>query len=359
MYNINHNFTYRQKDKGWQVILSYKDGDKWRQKSKQGLKTKQQAKAAGDKLLSELQRTFVPSSNELAGTTLREFVPIVIKDKKLAPATKYAYGRVPVFFTDIADKVVSQITTSDIIRVVATKKGVMRDSTIQHRLAMLNAVFVHAINVYGIATRNPVQAVPRAKRIKRPSIKAISYNDFKRLMESRGGKNLERYKLCCQIAYYTGMRFGEMAALTWDDISFESRQITVKRQIKRYSHNNVNTYAIGPLKTANSYRTIPIPDVLIEALKQWKGKNVSESVLGFTVSCTRPINYWIQKTLPNTSIHDFRHTYATNLLANGVDIQTVAALCGDSVGTIISTYLDFTEEMRKKAAKNVNTIFRK
>lgn len=88
-------------------------------------------------------------------------------------------------------------------------------------------------------------------------------------------------------------------------------------------------------------------------------KNVSESVLGFTVSCTHPINYWIQKTLPNTSIHDFRHTYATNLLANGVDIQTVAALCGDSVGTIISTYLDFTEEMRKKAAKNVNTIFRK
>ena len=128
MYNINHNFTYRQKDKGWQVILSYKDGDKWRQKSKQGLKTKQQAKAAGDKLLSELQRTFVPSSNELAGTTLREFVPIVIKDKKLAPSTKYAYGRVPVFFADIADKVVSQITTSDIIRVVATKKGVMYDS---------------------------------------------------------------------------------------------------------------------------------------------------------------------------------------------------------------------------------------
>ncbi|MFV0616837.1 tyrosine-type recombinase/integrase [Megasphaera sp. WILCCON 0056] len=359
MYNINHNFTYRQKDKGWQVILSYKDGDKWRQKSKQGLKTKQQAKAVGDKLLSELQRTFVPSSNELAGITLREFVPIVIKDKKLAPSTKYAYERVPVFFSDIADKVVSQITTSDIICVIATKKNTMLDSTIRHRLAMLNAVFAHAINVYGIAVRNPVQAVPKAKRKKRPSIKAISRDDFKRLMESHSGKNHEMCKLCCQIAYYTGMRFGEMVGLTWDDISFDCQQITVKRQIRRYYHNGVNTYAIGPLKTANSYRTIPIPDVLIEALKQWKGKTVSESVLGFTGSNTQLINRWIKKTLPNTSIHDFRHTYATNLLANGVDIQTVAALCGDSVGTIISTYLDFTEEMRKKAAQNVDTIFTK
>lgn len=359
MYNINHNFTYRQKDKGWQVILSYKDGNKWRQKSKQGLKTKQQAKAAGDKLLSELQRTFVPSSNELAGITLREFVPIVIKDKKLAPSTKYAYERVPVFFADIADKVVSQITTSEIIRIIATKKGIMTDSTIQHRLALLNAVFTHAINVYGIATSNPVQAVPRAKQKKRQSIKAISQDDFKKLMESGGGKNLDRYKLCCQIAYYTGMRFGEIIALTWDDISFESRQINVKRQIKRYRHNGVNVYDIGPLKTANSYRIIPVPDILLNALKQWKEKTVSKSVLGFKVSCTHPINYWIQKTLPNTSIHDFRHTYATNLLANGVDIQTVAALCGDSVGTIISTYLDFTEEMRKKAAQNVNTIFGK
>ncbi|WP_417095408.1 tyrosine-type recombinase/integrase, partial [Megasphaera sp.] len=90
-----------------------------------------------------------------------------------------------------------------------------------------------------------------------------------------------------------------------------------------------------------------------------KQKSASESVLGLTSSNTQLINRWIKKTLPNTSIHDFRHTYATNLLANGVDIQTVAALCGDSVGTIISTYLDFTEEMRKKAAQNVDTIFTK
>lgn len=356
MYNINHNFTYRQKDKGWQVILSYKDGDKWRQKSKQGLKTKQQAKAAGDKLLSELQRTFVPSSNELAGITLREFVPIVIKDKTLTPSTEYAFRRVPVFFDEIADKVLSTITTSDIINVISRKEG-LSNRTIRLRLAVLNTIFNHAIRVYGIAAQNPAQAVPRAKLPKHSAIKAISHDDFLLLMKSRCSPKHENYKVCCQTAYYTGMRFGEMAGLTWDDVSFESRQITVKHQLKAYYHNGKRLYGRGPLKTANSYRTIPIPDVLLKILGDWKKKTMSESVLGFTNSDTTPLNRWIKRTLPNTSIHDFRHTYATNLLANGVDIQTVAALCGDSVGTIISTYLDFTEEMRKKAANDVNTIF--
>ncbi|MDU7714688.1 MAG: Arm DNA-binding domain-containing protein, partial [Clostridium butyricum] len=42
---MEYNVTYRQKDKGWQFIISYKDyNGKWRQKSKQGFKTKKEAK---------------------------------------------------------------------------------------------------------------------------------------------------------------------------------------------------------------------------------------------------------------------------------------------------------------------------
>ena len=69
------------------------------------------------------------------------------------------------------------------------------------------------------------------------------------------------------------------------------------------------------------------------------------------------INRWINKSIPGRSIHAFRHTYATNLLAHGVDVQTVAALCGDTVKTIINNYIDYTNEMRKKAAHDINRIF--
>lgn len=359
MYDITHNFTYRQKDKGWQVILSYKDGDKWRQKSKQGLKTKQLAKAAGIKLYEDLKKSFIPSSNDMASITLKEFVPIVIKDKPaLSESSRYAVTRVPVFFDDIADKRLSKITTADIIRSLSKKHG-YSDSTIAHRLRFLNLVFAHAIKIYGIPIQNPVTNVPRTNHVCNSRIKAISRTDFERLLASKVPRNHENFKPCIQLAYYTGMRFGEMAGLSWEDVSFSNGIISVRKQLKMARANGKVYYRIGPLKTRNSYRDIPIPAVLIQPLQDWKPKANTSSVLGFHTSVTFSINEWIKKTLPNTTIHDFRHTYATNLLANGMDVKTVAALCGDTVNTIINTYIDFTDEMRKKASRDVDAIFSK
>ena len=53
----------------------------------------------------------------------------------------------------------------------------------------------------------------------------------------------------------------------------------------------------------------------------------------------------------------FRHTYATTLLGNNVDIQTVASLLGDNINTVIKTYIHYSDEMRKNAADNVANIF--
>lgn len=359
MYDITHNFTYRQKDKGWQVILSYKDGDTWRQKSKQGLKTKQLAKAAGIRLYEDLKKSFIPSSNIMANITLNEFIPLVVKDKSsLSDSSKYAVIRITAFFDDLANKVLSNITTADIIRSLSKKSG-YSDNTIANKLGILNMVFAHAIKIYGVPIQNPVTNVPRAKHIKKSRVKAISQADFERLLSSKSPRNHENYKICVQMAYYTGMRFGEMAGLSWDDISFSDGIISVNKQLKITYINGKIHYQLGTLKTRNSYRDIPIPAVLIQILNQWKERTNADSVLGFRTSDTYAINIWIQKTLPNTSIHDFRHTYATNLLANGMDVKTVAALCGDTVNTIINTYIDFTEEMRKKASRDVEAIFSK
>lgn len=359
MYDITHNFTYRQKDKGWQVILSYKDGDRWRQKSKQGLKTKQLAKAAGLRLYEDLKKSFVPSSNDLAHITLKEFIPIFIKDKPLlSDSSKYSFNRIPIFFDDLGNKMLAKITTADIIRAV-TKNNHYADHTISQQLALLHAVFSHAINVYGFTMNNPVSNVPRRKRIKSSRIKSVSQADFERLLASDVSPKHENYKICVQLAYYTGMRFGEMAGLSWDDVSFSTGIISVKRQLKVCRIDGKVQHRIGALKTNNSYRDIPMPGILIRVLSDWKPNTVPTSVLGFRTAESYPLNYWIKKTLPNTSIHDFRHTYATNLLANGVDVKTVAALCGDTVTTIINTYIDFTEEMRKKASRDVDAIFSK
>ena len=357
MYNINHNFTYRQKDKGWQVILSYKDGDKWRQKSKQGLKTKQQAKDAGNKLLAELQRTFVPSSNELADITLRDFIPIMLRDKQeLALSSQKAYKKTAVFFDELADKPLRSITRQQIIAIL-NEKNQYAPKTKELRLTTLRSILNHARANYGLVSINPASRIqiPRPKEAKK--IRAISAVEFQSLIDSKVRKGCEYYKDIVMVAYYSGMRYGEIIALEWGDIDFHNYTLTVARQIKQQPSDGKPVYAVGPLKTQNSYRTIPIPALLVETLE--KVSRTADRVFPLASPYTHNVNQWIQRTLPHTSIHDMRHSYATNLIANGVDVQTVAALLGDTINTVINTYLDFTEDMRRAASDSVNRIFSK
>ena len=58
----------------------------------------------------------------------------------------------------------------------------------------------------------------------------------------------------------------------------------------------------------------------------------------------------------NASIHDCRHTYATTLLANGLDYKTVAEFMGDNVQTIIKTYSHFTKDMFDNAKTRIDNI---
>ena len=60
---------------------------------------------------------------------------------------------------------------------------------------------------------------------------------------------------------------------------------------------------------------------------------------------------------PDLSPHCLRHTYATRLLSQGVDVRTVAALIGDSTQTVIRTYIHYTDDMRMAAAKDIEKIF--
>lgn len=66
---MDYNITYRQKDKGWQFIISYKLNGKWKQKSKQGFKTKKEAKPFAEKMLKEIKKSYTNNNNKLTINT--------------------------------------------------------------------------------------------------------------------------------------------------------------------------------------------------------------------------------------------------------------------------------------------------
>ena len=79
---MQYNFTIRKKDKGYQIIVSYKDGIKWRQKSKQGFATQREAKLYGQIIIDELKKTVTnPLDDSLKNITFIELCELYMREK--------------------------------------------------------------------------------------------------------------------------------------------------------------------------------------------------------------------------------------------------------------------------------------
>lgn len=147
------------------------------------------------------------------------------------------------------------------------------------------------------------------------------------------------------LALYTGIRIGELCALTWNDINFANPSISINKTLQRIlikssSHNHHSEIIITPPKSASSIRVVPIPQALIPLLKTHEPDNPQFYVLTASIQYTEPRVYrlYYMKLLKSLSIshlafHGLRHTFATNLISKGADVKTVSELLGHSVVT--------------------------
>ena len=289
----------------------------------------------------------------MAGITLIEFAKHYLKHKHtLAPGSKRGYMVTVRSLGQLADKPISQITFMDIQDAVAGWK--LSPVTQNNYKARLESIFRAAVKPYGLISANPMTDVEVAKKRKRETVKTISEDKYQEILRSLARR--PQVRMAIIIGWYTGMRRGEISALTWDDISFTDATITVSKQVAYI--NNKEMAVVTTTKSRNGQRIIPIPSELVAALRQYR-QDVPINIDGCLFR--RPVSLYLQLATMlrkhNVRPHMIRHTYATRLLAKGVDVQTVAALLGDNVQTVISTYIHYTEEMRKAAADSIEKIF--
>lgn len=174
------------------------------------------------------------------------------------------------------------------------------------------------------------------------------------------------------VALGTGMRLGEIFGLHWDSVNLERKTITVRRSLVTTSSGNLLQ---NNVKTMRSYRTIDIPDNVVNALKEYRkleemlGKKVKD-VMVFTRpngNCYDPANfsYRIFKNLvakvgisKAVRFHDLRHTHATMLLAKGVNIKVISERLGhSSIRITLDTYSHVVPSMQDEAIKALDEIF--
>ena len=160
------------------------------------------------------------------------------------------------------------------------------------------------------------------------------------------------------LALYTGMRIGEVCALEWQDIDFNQKTITIRKTIGRvYDCETKSTQKIiSTPKTKNSYREIPISNMLLKCLKVIRKEAKGTFVVGTSSTAQEPriyrdyFNRLLKKLeIPKMVFHGLRHTFATRCIESQCDYKTVSAILGHSnIATTLNLYVHPNLNQKKK-----------
>lgn len=193
----------------------------------------------------------------------------------------------------------------------------------------------------------------------RSEVKAFSVEEQERIL---GAITEEKY-LPILTAMYTGLRIGEIAGLTWNDIDWKEKVLYVRNNAQRVRTKKKTQHSelvIMSPKTTLSQRVIPLSESLVEKL--WALHEVSNSSFVFSNKQgpldPRTIRNRFKKVkeiaqVSDLPFHALRHTFATRCIENGVTVTTVSALLGHkSIKMTLDIYTSsFISEKREAISK--------
>ena len=191
-------------------------------------------------------------------------------------------------------------------------------------------------------------------------------DEFRRITEAVLAKP-SPLKMGILLCLTTGMRIGEVCGLRFSDIDWEKKTIRVCRTVERIykvspdgKPGGTTELIISEPKTKNSRREIPLMREVIPMLKAYSKVSTPDYyVCTQSEHVTEPRTYrnsyrrFILKEVGLTrciKFHGLRHTFATTLIENKVDVKTVSSLLGHSdISTTLNVYVHPSEESKRNA----------
>ena len=159
----------------------------------------------------------------------------------------------------------------------------------------------------------------------------------------------------------TGLRRGELLALQWDDLDFQTGELRITRQVQRIR----GELTITQPKTRSSSRSIILPKVILDILKNHRQCTGSrwmfpsprkEDSPRDPAAVRKKLSTILERAgCKHVRFHDLRHTFATKALEHGMDIKTLSAIIGHvSSATTLNVYAHATDGMRQSAAAKID-----
>lgn len=208
--------------------------------------------------------------------------------------------------------------------------------------------------------------------IKKMSLPKLNKKEIQ-ILSNKEKQKLEKYcieqnslkSLGILICLNTGLRVGEVCALRWENIDFESKKIHIEKTIERiYSkEENKTIVIIDTPKSITSVRTIPINSKLYNILKQIRGKSKKTDFVltGSSEHYVEPRNYQyhFKEILKRSKVkkykfHTLRHTFATNCIEAGMDIKSLSEILGHAdVSITLNIYVHSSDKAKRKYLEKI------
>lgn len=354
--------VYKDEKTGkWYVKTYYTDytGTK-KQKMKRGFALQRDAK--------EWERQFLEQQQGKPNMSFSSMCELFLDDKKAhAKLSSYKSEKqrleawvIPYF----KDKPLSSITAADVRKWQAELKtatgatGQPLSPSYLHNIVMeLSAVFNFAVKYYGL-TQNPCRIAGDNIGKKVKSVQFWTKEEFDRFIDTFD-KNDPFYTAFLAL-YYTGMRIGELMALTFADIDTVQGIVTINKTYHKIDGKTV----ITPPKTAKGNRSITIPRFLCKCLERHMGRIYAPTpdTRVFQSSKDPYLRHMKQHEavagLHHIRLHDIRHSHASLLIELGFSALLVSERLGhENVSTTLDIYSHLFPSKQSEVSEKLDSLY--
>jgi len=212
-------------------------------------------------------------------------------------------------------------------------------STVNRYLQLMGKMFNLAIEE-GYLEENPARKVKSFSEKNNLKERILTEEEEEKLMENCS----DTLKSIVAVALNTGMRRAEILNLTWNQVDFQAKRIKVEKT------------------KSGKVRFIPINDDLFKQILKRKNENGQSAFVFLNPATKKP--FLDMKTpfkracriseIEGLRFHDLRHTFATRLVANGIDVETVRDLLGHYSIVITQRYTHSSDERKRKAIETLS-----
>ncbi|EGO7946514.1 site-specific integrase [Enterococcus faecalis] len=336
------------------------------QKTKRGFESQREAKRAYDKYLlthgfNESLSNQISSANQM---TFEEFYRVRFVnwyEKQVKPQTyenaQFIFEKKMRYFyhlkikdigsQDIEDWMYELSQTATRSSKKQEKITTLSKNYINRILGHLKIILARAVNE-GLIERNPVDDVASLPK-ENTKVDFWEIDEFQKVMEVIPETSLENHhrKIVFEILFYTGLRIGELEALTWKHVDLKKNQITVEKTL---IYKTKNDWYLSTPKTKTAYRTIGIGKKLSEKLNKWK--ELQGRIGNFEFVCqldgtfTPPYCFsnWLKGYAEKAGVrkiklHSLRHSHVAMLVEQNIQPLVIKERLGHSnIQITLGTY---------------------